>query len=905
MRALLFTLFFIVSFGLFGQNIEETLINEQFRNVSLNKVIRKLRNKYDVNISYDDALISGVKVTGKFENISLKDFLNTILKEEGIDYEIANKNLILVPRKINVDVNKPSLFDINVFGIVRDAMTGESLPNALIRVDGETQGTISNKDGYFRLSSVPTDTSTIEVRYLGYQNSKIKLQPGQTRQTLQIMMVESALELSDFEVVDQVQQATRYGDDISQITINPKSLTSLPSLGELDVFRSLQFLPGISGTNETSSALSIRSSPSSHNLVLFDGFTIYRLDHFFGVFSAMNADAIRDIQVYKGGYGAKYGGRISGVVDMAGNTGSFVDPNYSLGINLLSAKFNANVPLASGRGALHFNIRRAYTDVIRSNLFEKLYSNYRDQSNQLQSQSSQDFIRPDFSFYDLNLKASYKLTQSDILSLSIYTGRDNLESEFDFVERDEDDPSNILGVSTFEEIAEWGNRGIGFTWSKNWSANYYSQLQVAQSDHYFNYFFEDNGFDGDGDLTRLYRLIRNNDVKDLQVNFSNEINYKKRHTLTTGFNYSNVSVLNRAIIETLMDPPTTNANPSDEGNTVSFYLEDQIRVTDKLRLKAGLRYNFNDISENNYFTPRVALNYNFLPNFEFKAAYGQYVQLLQEVIFDDPLSNIQNGWFLSNEGNRDPDIFSVDVMTSDHIVAGFQYKKDGLIVDLEYFHKDNEGLNEFLVSHIVDRSTNERSPEVTLARGTGQINGLDFLVQKSEGNYTGWLAYTYSRAMNRFDNINNFEEIPGRLDQRHEVKFVHLLDLPKWKLSGTWIYGSGTPFLEPEVNFITNNQGQLINYEVLNTNKTVTRLPAYHRLDLSAALKFGNQNISGELGLSVLNVYNRVNIQSKRLKTDELDAVINGVPGATVPEDLYRNLVLLDLTPSIFLNLYF
>ena len=134
---------------------------------------------------------------------------------------------------------------------------------------------------------------------------------------------------------------------------------------------------------------------------------------------------------------------------------------------------------------------------------------------------------------------------------------------------------------------------------------------------------------------------------------------------------------------------------------------------------------------------------------------------------------------------------------------------------------------------------------------------------------------------------------------------MHLLDLSKWKLSGTWVYGSGTPFLAPEINFIRNGQNDIINYEIINTNKTIERLPAYHRLDLSAALKFSNENVKGEFGLSILNVYSRVNIQSKRLKTDELDDLINGAPGAQLPQNLYRDLVLLDFTPSIFINLFF
>ena len=893
-----------MSFLAYGQSLNEIRINETFNNVSLNKVLRKLKNKYDVPVNYDDALISGVKITGIYTDLLLSDFLNQILKNEGIDYQFLNDNLILVPQNINLNINTPSLFDVTVYGVIRDALTGESLPNALVRVEGANSGTISNKDGYFALVGVPTDTSTIEVKYLGYQNSKVKLAPGQSKQTMQILMVESALELADFEVVDRPGNTVGYGDDISQMTINPKNLAALPNLGELDIFRSLQFLPGINGTNETSSALNIRNSPSSHNLILLDGITIYRLDHFFGVFSAINANAVRDIQVYKSGFGAKYGNRVSGVVDMTGNAGSFKDPYYSFGINLLSARFSANVPIADGNGALHFSYRRAYTDIIRTNLFEKLYSNYREQSNQLNNQqASDDFLRPDFKFFDMNIKATYKVSLKDILSLSIYNGRDNLKTNYDILIPSPTDPTQIMGGNSFEETAEWSNRGIGFTWSRNWSSNYYSYLQVAQSYHYFDYFYQDSGFNKDGEVNRFYSLTRNNDVKDFQVNLANEMSLKKNHQLTFGIKYSNLIVKNGAFIEDIDGPEGNSVPARNSGNVAALYFEDKIRISEKFRITPGFRFNYTDLTRENYLVPRLALSYDLTPRFEIKAAAGQYVQLIRDVIFDDPLSNVQGGYFLSSDLNRDN--LQITVLRANQLVAGFQYKKNNLIIDLEYYRKQNSGINEILVSHVVDRNTNMRKPETLFTSGNGMINGFDFLLEKKKGSYTGWLAYTYSKSENEIDGINNGEQIPSRLDQRHELKFVHLLDLPKWNLSATWIYGSGIPFLEPEVNLITDNNGDLINFEVINTNKTITRLPAYHRLDLSAALKFSNKQINGEVGLSLLNVYNRQNIQSKRLKTDELEQLINGNPGAELPDDLYRNINLLDLTPSVFLNINF
>ncbi len=437
-----------------------------------------------------------------------------------------------------------------------------------------------------------------------------------------------------------LSRTVQYGEDVSQMTIDPRNLAALPSLGELDIFRSLQLLPGIGGTDETSSTLSIRNSPSTHNLVLFDGFTIYRLDHFFGVFSAINADAVRDIQVYKGGFGAKYGGRISGVVDITGNTGNFNEPSFSLGVNLMSARASANLPIDGGRGALHFSARRAYTDIIRSGLFEKLYRNYRDQSTQVQNQNfnenNEDFLRPDFHFADFNLKASYQLSQRDVISFSAYNGRDDLKTDFDAPTFNQN--NEIINVDILKEQAEWGNLGLGLLWSRNWNANFYSSLQFAKSSHFFNYAYQTQSRDRNGSISRDYSVFKINDVRD-------------------------------------------------------------------------------------------------------------------------------------------------------------------------------------------------------------------------------------------------------------------------WNLSATWLCGSGRPFFQPEINLILDAQGNVTNYEINNTNKTVVRLPVYHRLDFSVARKFDNGYLQGEVGLSILNVYNRVNVQSRRLR--DLDQIISENPNFNVSDGLYRDIALLDFTPSFFFNLSF
>ncbi len=892
MRKLTCLLFlFFISGLLYSQELPDVSISENFKNTSLSKVIRILKNKYDVKIAYDDALVTGITVNGRYSNKSITAFLDEILPSKGIDYRVLNGKIILTPGQITIDLNTPSLFDLTVFGMIQDAQTGEMLPNALIRVAGENKGTVSNKDGFFSLSQVPTDTSTIEVSYLGYKKSTVKLDPNKSKSTIRISMSENTVDLAEFTVVDLRSDNTiQYGEEISQISIDPNSLTSLPSLGELDIFRSLQLLPGIGGTDETSSDLIIRNSPSSQNLVLLDGYKIYRLDHFFGVFSAINSDAIRDIQVYKGGFGPKYGGRVSGVVDITGKSGNFNEPEYSFGINLLSARVSVNAPLNQGKGAIHFSTRRAFTDIIRSNLFKKLYKNYRENSNQLNDQGNDNSLRPNFHFYDVNLKSTYNLSSRDIASFSLYWGRDELYTDFDQITGS---GTNITTENT-DEDAEWGNLGIGATWSRNWSKNYYSSFQVAYSGHNFDYLFRSEDRDENGQVTRAYSADRLNEVADLQVNYKHELKLKERHKIDFGLNISSITTINDVTIDEQVQQPTGDRKQS--GSILAFYASDELKVTKNFRLNVGFRHNITGLTNDNYFEKRLGMTYQLTPSLKLKLSNGQYHQFARQITYDDPRSNLQDGWNLA-----DDQMFGA--LKAEHLIGGINYSKNGFMVDMEYYRKDVSGLVEFTVSHMVNPGMpNDTQPLVTESNGEDKIRGLDVLVQKKIGPYHGWLAFTHSKSSSIYSQINGGQRLPSRLDQRNEVKFVHILDLKKFNFSATFLYGSGKPFLRPELNFIRDNGGTVVNYEILNLNKTVERLPTYHRLDISAALKFENEEVKGEFGISILNAYNHQNIQSRRLN---FNAIERAIDNGEEPSQLYRDIVLLDFTPSIFLNLFF
>lgn len=890
---LFFCLFLSLSLNvLYAQDIPGISIDENFRKVPLSKVIRVLKNKYDVKVAYDDALVTGIIINGSYKNIPLTDFLDRILPDQGIDYQLLNGKIILTPKQVDLALDKPSLFDLTIYGVVTDSQTGETLPNALVRVAGSAVGTVTNSDGYFSLPKVPTDTSTIVVSYLGYQLNDIRLVPGRTRETLRIRMNQSVQSLSTFTVEDDAgNDKISYGEDISQITINPQSLSGLPSLGELDVFRSLQLLPGISGSGENASGLAIRSSPAAQNLILFDQFPIYRLDHFFGVFSAINSDAVRDIQVLKGGYHARYGGRVSGVVDITGKTGNFNEPTYTFGVNLLSARLSINAPLNQGKGALHISARRSYTDIIRSRLFEKLYQLYG--ANQDVGQSND--IRPEFWFQDLHVKATYNVSARDILSISTYRGRDVLRAESDFQIPDED------FIYRYREDTDWGNNGLGLTWSRNWSSNYYSSLSISRSSYYLNSSFADEFITND-DSFRSVLENRNNEITDHQLNFNNEIDIGTKHDLELGLNVSRLR--NFISIQDELDAGNPVEPLDDVGAIAAFYAADKINISRKLQATVGFRVATTDIIDEDFFGHRLSLSYRPLPPLQLKAATGRYFQIVNDVVWDDPRNRNQNFWLLAKDPDamRDPSDFAVPRLQSDHYIAGAQYAKNGWLVDVEYYEKMVKGLLDVSLSYTSLLGDEPSIAEEQVSEGEGTVRGVDFLIQKNAGPYQGWFSYTLAEARNRFDNINNGERIRSREDQRHEFKLVQALSLKKWNLSATWVWGSGKVFYVPRVRFITDNTGQVVDYDLENNNKAVNPLPAYERVDFSIAYKFESPNSNGEIGITIFNMFDHYNIQSRELDLAQIDA---DIALGRSPSIGYRDLQLLDFTPSFFFNLKF
>ena len=648
----------------------------------------------------------------------------------------------------------------------------------------------------------------------------------------------------------------------------------------MDIFRSLQLLPGISATNETSSGLVIRGSTPDQNLILFDGFSVFHVDHFFGVFSAFNHRAIKDVQVFKGGFDATYGGRTSSVVDITGKSGNQNKFSAGLGMNLIGVNGSIEVPISKKVSFLLAG-RRAFTDIIQSGLYQNLIQNVRNNGeDRAQNPFGLDTreLDPNFYFYDLNTKLTYRPNQKNILSFSFFQGEDNLQLS--------DAQSNDSIQWTINDISKWGNTGWALRWGKQWNAKWYSQLHLSGSEYNNETGLRLDGQFDNGtnqlDFEQSIELINRVVAGRLQIDTEWAPNDKHRLSLGLGFEG----------VETDLFTEVNNAfNSSEldqEGTFFNFYAQHNWAFNPKFNLSYGLRLTGFDLLTDGLLGPRLRMTYKPHSKWTVKGAWGKYHQLINRIINNEISNGIPDIWVLTDE-NGEPEI---PVQKSEHFLAGFSYSHNDWLLDVEGYHKQSDGVVNFLPLGRYFPADALAGEQLTI--GSSRSKGIDVLLQKNKKKYTGWIAYSISKVDNTFANLNQNRPFPANQDQRHEFKTVHLVKLGKWSLSGTWVYASGKPFTKPKGQFTTTgidgNPVTMFQLDKVNS----FRLPDYHRLDLSATFHFDVGSWKAETGMSIYNLYDRTNIKFKRFDT---------IPFQDPVQLQTFDVTMLGITPNLFFNL--
>ena len=675
-------------------------------------------------------------------------------------------------------------------------------------------------------------------------------------------------------------------DDVSRVTLSPAQIAVLPSLGERDIFRAFQLLPGVSGSNETASGLFVRGGTPDQTRVEYDGFRVYGVDHLLGYFSAFNMDAVESAELSKGGFEAQDGGALSSVMRLTGRSGQLERAGGSVGMSLLSTTVSGETPLFGGRGSAFFAGRRSF----QGPLYDKILSQVNTNSGGAIGQRAGSgrggrfasfYSQPSSNFYDINGKVLLNPSAGDRLSLSVYRGDDHLDNSRSlqlpdgFLERLAGrglDPV-ALGIdlsSTLEisDARDSGNTGVGLEWSREWNARIQSQVSVGYS------VFNDTrarsmqlGFRG-------APSAEDNRVEDLSFKAAVPITVGVGHTLEGGIEITSNSVaysLESGATNQSGDPGTLAGlvDQSEEGRLTALYLQDRLLVGSRLLVVPGIRLTSYDKTSTSYSEPRLAATFFVNDRVKLKASGGRYYQFIHQVTREDVLQGNQEFWSLANGT-------TVPVAESTQLIGGGTYEISDWLVDVELFTKDLSDLTQ--LAPRITSIDGEVDFDDSFFHGDGTARGGELLIQKRTGRHTGWVSYTLSHVEEKFLDLEP-TAFPAGHDQRHEFKVVNMLEIGDWHLSGTWIYASGKPFSEPVglETFELPNGGTFD--RVIVGDKNGARLPAYHRSDVALNRQFpiGSGRTIGVFGLSLFNLYDRQNIWYKEFNMAEGEIVENNI----------------------------
>jgi hypothetical protein len=710
-------------------------------------------------------------------------------------------------------------FTIN--GYIRDKASGEVLIGSTVYVAEINSGAQANVYGFYSLT-LPPGKYTLEYRYLGYVTEKKEIDLSQNEQ-INVELSSEDVQLEEIVIRGTALDKNVTSTEMSTVELDIKTIRKVPAfLGEVDVIKSIQLLPGVSTVGEGASGFNVRGGSVGQNLVLLDEAPVYNSSHLLGFFSVFNPDAVRDVKLYKGGIPARYGGRISSILDIRMKDGNAKKYGVEGGVGTIFSRLAVEGPTVKDKGSFILAARRSYIDVLA-----KPFTDVLSDGAQL-------------NFYDLTFKTNYKFNHNNTLFLSGYLGRDRFM--FD----------KNQGFS-------WGNKTATLRWNHLFGERLFSNFTTFFSDYDYQLAFGEN----DLDKFEWKSRIRTIDFKPeftYFINSSNELTFGG-DVIYYKFNPANAYGISVGeVVDISLE--------KKYGLESAVFIGNNTRFSDMISAEYGLRLsNFQYMGPGNYYEwettevgerkemvsvdradkyepiasytnlePRASLKVQTGSRTSIKASYNrmtQYIHLISNTTASNPL----DVWTPSTN-NIEPQIgdqYAIGVFKN--IGPNNDYE-----VSVEGYYRDTKNQIEYIDG--AEILINELL-EADLLSGIGKAMGLEFYLKKNTGKLNGWVSYTLGKSELKVDGINNGEWYPTRYDQRHNLKVVGYYELnSRWTLSANFTLMSGTPTTFPTDRF--TQQGYLIPYNAYDSRNNV-RVPAFHRLDVSATLNGKKYKRNGEL----------------------------------------------------------
>ena len=754
-----------------------------------------------------------------------------------------------------------------VSGYITDAESGERLIGASVYDTVSRQGVATNVAGFYTLT-LPEGEHTLQISYVGYHTAVTRAFLLE-RDTVLHFTLRPSTRLEEVTVVGHQSLNSPHSAQMSAVEVPIAQIRNIPAIGgEVDVLKAIQLLPGVQSGSEGSAGIYVRGGGPDENLIMLDGVPLYNVSHAMGMFSVFNADAIKNVTLYKGNFPARFGSRLSSVIDVRQNDGNSAFWHGGITVGLLAAKLNLEGPIFTKaqldslkrdlepRAKTTFNIsaRRTYFDLFLAPI--------------LAAVSSQDgfSMTGGYYFYDVNAKVSHTFSDRDKLSATYYMGDDVMYMRYSDKSSGDFDKMGMRFT--------WGNIMAAANWEHQITPRLYSNVQAAYTRYQYRLGQSMNAKYKDEESTYIFdqSMTYSSNIHDVTLSAQFDYAPAAKHDIKFGGNYTyhlfqpsvgNLYMLEGDNQQEIMRVDTTIGGTMTHGHEAALYIEDTYSPWQWLRLNMGLRGSLYGVRGKAYpsIEPRLGIRALIYKDLAFKASYSyvsQYVHLLS----NSSVSMPTDLWV--------PITKDLPPMRSMQVAAGLSYNLlNQLEISVEGYYKYSKNLMEYKEGASFMGSAADWDQQVTL--GNGWSYGVEVLLQRTVGPVTGWIGYTWSRTMRQFDEINFGRPFHAKYDREHDLSVTLQYDITKKiDIAATFVYGTGNRATLATQTYYDPSLGQYIDYTPERNN---FRMPDYHRLDLGINFHIPHKragspvfsrggwlrNAEHIVNISVYNVYNHKN----------------------------------------------
>jgi len=832
----------------------------KYDNLPLQEVLADLEDRYQLVFSYTSDVIDGSNVNIDVTVQTIENALDRLLLPLGLQYEVIENNYIVITKL------KPKATRICASFINAE---GEELSYVNVFLPKLKLGTSSDENGLLDWTPKIIGNEEVEISYIGYENHIMDV--SSLFSCPEIILKQTKFSFEEVIVKEYVMSGIEQSTDMDHMVMRPKKIGMVPGLTDADVLQMVQLLPGVESIDESATGLHVRGGTPDQNLILYDGIPIYNGGHFFGMISGFNPNLIDRVDVYRSGFGPNYGGRVSSVIDI--KSVSSIPERIKLdgGINFTHGDISMVLPLMKNKIGLVLGARKSYTDIVETPTYRKLSERvFRkgkfDDVNEEDDPEILDFSLA-FDFNDYNGKILFEPSDKDKLSISYFQIDDNLN--FDFRDFDDD-------FETKDKIVQ-SSKGWGAKWKRIWNSSYESSITFSGTKLSNNYEF--SIVNGDTDEAEIEDAQVNN-IDDKTLVWDNRWKLNRGIAIDFGAQYADL------IVQRSWQFDFNNQDVDqeiDKNEILTGYLSVNSSIGNKLKSKLGLRWNHSSIIGKNYLEPRIAVQYLPSNSFQIKGAAGYYRQFMSQVIEFNDLGINQDFWVLADDKENIP------VALSKNFSMGMIFHPKLFMLEVEGYYKQLEGLTSNLSGFRI-----EMDEEFEFGSGTSW--GVDVLLKKRWNTFQSWISYSFSRSTYAVNLEEEILNIRAPHDRPHSFTFMNQYKNDRWNISLSWKIASGIVYTSAN-GLSDEDEEPEPKYELDEINSD--RLPVSHRLDFSVMYEmFRNKGLSGKLGFSLLNIYNRENIMSR-----EYFSVFDE------EEDEYelqaRDRAMLRFTPNIVLRIGF